>query len=435
MRKLIFVLIAVAAICTFGATSANAALYPIIGQANINSTSALQKAMRERPDIAAKMAEQAGVKNPKLRNWIFCGDVTSAERSDLERKGYKNTAYDSNGTEETLADLKDEPLVWACYVNVDKVERDLKRRLGRDVRVRCTTRRSRKGAVTVTCKGRNSTIRVTEPTKANRIPVGRNCFNRQHTGKPTTLETIVTGLYTAWETEQVKKGKRKICPDGSWAFAKAGARARGFGFGKTRREAVKMAKKNASVNAAVRVGCGPGKKPRVVERVVERIVERPVPTPTPTPESPKASATCDFMIVQNSLTSNLTVDAVVFYTAEGASLTNVEYNWGDGNRDNLAADRASHTYAAAGTYIISAKLTFTKDGGRGTFTSNCADYTITPKDGTPGPGTGIPSQPGGPGAGGEPGPDPGTGESCRLPDGSVGYKDQFGHCNEYPLAA
>jgi len=157
-------------------------------------------------------------------------------------------------------------------------------------------------------------------------------------------------------------------------------------------------------------------------RTVERIVERPG-------QESRASAQCDFMAAGNSLTSNLTVDTVVFYTADGATLTNVEYNWGDGRIENIAADRASHTYAAPGTYIITAKLTFTKADGS-TITSNCASITITPKNGTTGQGTGTPGPGGGSGSGGTPERrSDTTGEACRLPDGSVGFRDQFGICN------
>jgi hypothetical protein len=150
---------------------------------------------------------------------------------------------------------------------------------------------------------------------------------------------------------------------------------------------------------------------------------------------PPVSAECVNLKVEPSLTSNLTVDAVVTYRQQNTTLSSVRYFWGYNDRTTVNGPVTSFTYPRAGTYTVYAVLTFENDHDDGKTSATCAAKVVTPKDGTPGPGTGIPSQPGGPGAGGEPGPDPGTGESCRLPDGSVGYKDQFGHCNEYPLAA
>ena len=72
-------------------------------------------------------------------------------------------------------------------------------------------------------------------------------------------------------------------------------------------------------------------------------------------------------------------NASVTYTAQnGASLTNVNWNWGDGKSDNTGTTLTdSHTYATDGTYTVAATLTFDVNGSNQSVTSQGCSKTIT----------------------------------------------------------
>lgn len=154
---------------------------------------------------------------------------------------------------------------------------------------------------------------------------------------------------------------------------------------------------------------------------------------TTPPPPPASSARCTGLLVSDDLTLARGISATVTYETVNATLTGVTFYWGDNTTtNNGTSTTAKHQYSAYGTYSVYAVLTFRNADGS-TRSSTCAAVSVTKKDGSTGPGSGTPGQPGGPGAGGTPEPDNNTGKTCILPDGSVGYKDQFGNCNEYAV--
>jgi len=184
---------------------------------------------------------------------------------------------------------------------------------------------------------------------------------------------------------------------------------------------------NTYIDCSTRIETPP--PPPEKPRVCPPGSRNPVPPCNETPPEKQVSAQCTSLRVENSLIENLLVNATVTYQATNATLREIAYHWGDSSPPTITSSlTASHRYARAGTYTIYAVLTFdTWDGG--TTSATCADRTVTPKDGTTGQGTGTPGPGGGPGSGGTPERPGTTGEVCTLPDGSVGYKDQFGICN------
>ena len=112
----------------------------------------------------------------------------------------------------------------------------------------------------------------------------------------------------------------------------------------------------------------------------------------PTPP-PKPIFSCKALNV--TVSENRKVDASVTYTAkDGASLTNVGFNWGDNSSTNAGlATSASHTYAKDGTYNIVATLTFNVAGANKADTcSKSVTFTtpqVLPATTTPLPSTGA----------------------------------------------
>jgi hypothetical protein len=80
----------------------------------------------------------------------------------------------------------------------------------------------------------------------------------------------------------------------------------------------------------------------------------------------------------------------VAYTAQNATLKTISYDFGD-DSDDLVTDKTTveHTYAADGTYVTRATLTFTVDGEDQVVSGNNCVTTVsasTPKDNCPIPG-------------------------------------------------
>lgn len=81
---------------------------------------------------------------------------------------------------------------------------------------------------------------------------------------------------------------------------------------------------------------------------------------TPPPTTPTVVATCTNLTLLTSTSNQRLVTASVAYTAStGVALTNVKFDWNDGYlTNNGVATSAQHTYAAIGTYIVTATLSF-----------------------------------------------------------------------------
>lgn len=105
--------------------------------------------------------------------------------------------------------------------------------------------------------------------------------------------------------------------------------------------------------------------PPVVKSVVVTSTYTPPPAPvvvatvTP-PATPTVTATCTNLTLLTSALNQRLVTASVAYTAStGVALTNVKFDWNDNYlTNNGVATSAQHTYAAIGTYIITASLSF-----------------------------------------------------------------------------
>lgn len=293
MRVPLIILVAVIAAMLFVPSTASAALYPVIGKAKISNTKALRSAMKDRPEIAAKLVAQTGGGKVKRSEWTQCGTVTPSQRADLARKGYKNTALDANGNEQTVGSLKDEKLVWACRADPKQVEDDLRKKMGAGKKAKCVTKTYKSGTLTVRCSQREEGIVVQEPVRVKRVPIGWECFNRQHNGKKTSSETIMSGVYTALKYIEVKKGETIVCPGGASATAVGKAKAKGFGWGRTRAEAVKMAKANAYASVQVWGSCPKFTPPEGCE------VTKTCPPPPPPGKKP------DCEIVNNGVNNGI----------------------------------------------------------------------------------------------------------------------------------
>ncbi|OGL35003.1 hypothetical protein A3F38_02885 [Candidatus Saccharibacteria bacterium RIFCSPHIGHO2_12_FULL_48_21] len=78
-------------------------------------------------------------------------------------------------------------------------------------------------------------------------------------------------------------------------------------------------------------------------------------------EIPKPVYSCDILNVK--VDKNRLVHGSVSYTAKnGATLSQVDWNWGDGIVEKNLATTANHTYAKDGTYTITTTLTFNVNG-------------------------------------------------------------------------
>ena len=78
-------------------------------------------------------------------------------------------------------------------------------------------------------------------------------------------------------------------------------------------------------------------------------------------EVPKPVYSCDILNVK--VDKNRLVHGSVNYTAQnGATLSQVDWNWGDGIVEKNLATTANHTYAKDGTYTITTTLTFNVNG-------------------------------------------------------------------------
>lgn len=155
----------------------------------------------------------------------------------------------------------------------------------------------------------------------------------------------------------------------------------------------------------------------------------PPPTPPPTPPTPPtSSASCTGLDVQQDLQVARGVIATVTYQASGTSLTNIRYDWGNGQTSNTTqASGFKYVYSTGGTYNVYATLTF-KDSNQNVTNVTCAATTVTPKDGTTGAGSTTGGTAGGTGSGGTAGT--GSGTTCRDANGNIvpGPHDQFGYC-------
>jgi hypothetical protein len=110
-----------------------------------------------------------------------------------------------------------------------------------------------------------------------------------------------------------------------------------------------------------------------------------------TPVPPTPVYTCDELTV-NTTTDNKTVTLSALKTTatNGATFNNVTINWGDNTSATTVSSVANvtHTYAAAGTYTITATANFTVNGKTVTATSDaCAQKVTFASSSTPTPTT------------------------------------------------
>lgn len=115
------------------------------------------------------------------------------------------------------------------------------------------------------------------------------------------------------------------------------------------------------------VSAGPNENANCSAKVVIAVVTAPVP-----------AAVCTNISVIQSSAYTRNVDAAVTYSAiNGATLTGINFNWGDGNTSiNSAANlSASHTYAANNTYNVVATLSFS--AGSTTLPTSSCQASIT----------------------------------------------------------
>jgi PKD repeat protein len=92
--------------------------------------------------------------------------------------------------------------------------------------------------------------------------------------------------------------------------------------------------------------------------------------------SPVPAPTCDGL----SLTKlgGREIQAVVSYTADGATLQSVTYNFGDGTKPvTVASTTTNYTYATDGTYSVSAAITFLVNGQTEVISSNSCVQTVS----------------------------------------------------------
>lgn len=292
MRKFAITLVAVFAAMLFLATGPASAATPTATSASsgsvlpiyktkLTSTAKLRSAMKARPEIAQDWVNKTGGGEVDRGEWHLCGVVTKSDRRTLERAGYKNTGYTLDGRKVRLSKLKPGAMRWACRVDVEQVEKDLKAKVG--PKAKCTKKVYKSGTVTVICSQGSKTLRVTPPKKAKKIAVGFDCTNAQEKGDgEVAAGDTLRGVWTAWEVEKVKKGETIVCPGGASATAIAEAYAKGFGYGRTRKAAVKMARANAKASVKVSGSCD-------VPVVVKPIPMPPPPQPAP-PVQPPAMA-------------------------------------------------------------------------------------------------------------------------------------------------
>ncbi|MDL2363161.1 MAG: PKD domain-containing protein [Patescibacteria group bacterium] len=149
---------------------------------------------------------------------------------------------------------------------------------------------------------------------------------------------------------------------------------------------------------------------------------------TTTPPPPAATAKCDSLSVTTNPAVNLGVRAVANYTTSGgATFTSMSISWGDGTTKVYNASNADYIYAKAGNFVVNATLTFSSPSGD--LSSNCSAVTVTPKDGTVGPGSTTGGTSGGTGSGGTAGSTT-TGSTCQDANGNIvsGPHDQYGYC-------
>lgn len=84
------------------------------------------------------------------------------------------------------------------------------------------------------------------------------------------------------------------------------------------------------------------------------------PTPPPAPTAPPSSAQCTSLQITPNVGNSETVTATALVSLQGsAAVSNVSFNWGDGTTtDNGSNLSATHSYAQAGTFTVTATITF-----------------------------------------------------------------------------